>query len=146
MTTTRQNILFICTHNSCRSQIAEGLGNYLYGNLYSFYSAGTKATIVDPLAVKIMKEIDIDISMHHSKTINEIGNIDFNYVITVCNNAEKNCPVIPAKTQRIHIAFQDPPALAKNFSSIEEKLNCYRKVREEIKSFIIDFHKNYLHK
>lgn len=144
MTVNKKNVLFICTHNSCRSQIAEGLGNHLLGNVYNFYSAGTKATSIDPFAISILKEINIDISNQYSKTTDDLKHIEFHYVITVCNNAQKNCPFIPAKNEHIFIAFQDPPALAKQYNNIDEKIDCYRKVRDEIKKFLLHFHENNL--
>lgn len=146
MNSNKQNVIFICTHNSCRSQIAEGLGNYIFGDNYTFLSAGTKATHVDPLAIKIMNEINIDISNQYSKTIDTFKNIKLDYAITVCNNAHQNCPVIECKNPIINMPFQDPPQLAKKFIDIEKKLDCYRKVRDEIKTFIIQFHKNNLQK
>jgi len=134
-----KKILFLCTGNSCRSQMAEGLArHFLDKNEFEFYSAGTKPSFVDPRAIKVMAEIGIDISNHRSKSVDEFKGMDFYAVITVCDKARESCPVWFGKTtKKIHHSFEDPPFLAKDSKSEEEALNYYRKVRDEIKEFIL---------
>ncbi len=129
-------VLFLCTGNSCRSQMAEGFARALNPDIIEAYSAGTKAKGLDPLALEVMKEAGIDISGQTSKLLTDLKNIDFDLVITVCDNAKESCPVFPAKVKLLHRSFQDPPELAKNAKSKEEALFFYRKVRDEIKSFV----------
>lgn len=129
-------ILFLCTGNSCRSQMAEGWVRHLRNDEFEVYSAGIEKHGLDPYAIKVMKEAGVDISKQYSKTVNELGNIDFDYVITVCGNANESCPIFPGKTKIIHVGFDDPPVLAKEVKTEEEKLNCYRKVRDENRIFI----------
>lgn len=129
-------ILFLCTGNSCRSQMAEGWAKHLKSELIEAYSAGTEARGLDVNAVKVMMEAGIDISGYRSKTVDELMHIPFDYVITLCGHANENCPVFPGKVKRIHVGFEDPPALAKNASTEEECLACYRKVRDKIRSWI----------
>lgn len=129
-------ILFLCTGNSCRSQMAEGLARYYLSDKIIPYSAGTKTHGLNKRAVRIMKEIGVNISHHQSKTINEIGE-DFDYVITVCSHAHETCPYFPAKTQVIHQGFDDPPFLTRNMDNEEEILSVYRRVRDEIKEYIL---------
>lgn len=133
----KPKILFLCTGNSCRSQMAEGICNSLLSNRFQCFSAGIEKHGLNKNAVKVMDEIDIDISQHFSKTTEELSNNEFDYVITVCGHANETCPFFPAKTKVIHQGFEDPPKLAEKFQTEEEKLNCYRKVRDEIKSFIL---------
>lgn len=128
-------ILFLCTGNSCRSQMGEGFCRHYWGNQFNVYSAGTKKHGMNERAVKVMKEIGIDISSHYSKTTDELPQIVFDYVITVCDSAKENCPYFPGG-KIIHIGFQDPPALTKNMSDEEEILNVYRRVRDEIEDAI----------
>lgn len=130
-----KTILFLCTGNSCRSQIAEGWAQKLKGNSYKFYSAGTKAQGVNPVAIKVMDEVGIDISKHTSKTTDSLPNIRMDYVFTVCSDAHENCPIFPAG-KVIHVGFDDPPHLAKGISNENEVLDIYRRVRDEIKEFI----------
>lgn len=142
-----KKILILCTGNSCRSQMAEGLGNSLKGNEYTFYSAGTKTHGLNQNAVKVMAEIGIDIKSHVSKTIEDLDkNIQFDVVITVCSDAHENCPYFPGK-KVVHKGFDDPPRIAKEISLLEkidedsnsEKLlEPYRRVRDEIKEFIMN--------
>ncbi|OGV56400.1 MAG: arsenate reductase [Lentisphaerae bacterium GWF2_44_16] len=130
-------ILFLCTGNSCRSQMAEGWARHLKGGVIDAYSAGIEVHGLNPHAVKVMAEAGVDISKHKSKHLDELRGIDFDYVITVCGHANENCPFFPGKTKVIHVGFDDPPKLAQKAASEEEKLNCYRKVRDEIKDFIL---------
>ncbi len=132
----RLTILFLCTGNSCRSQMAEGWARYLKNDSIEPYSAGTEKHGLNPLAVKVMAEAGVDISSHYSKTLKELGDVVFDYVITVCSDADKNCPVFPGKTRKVHHGFDDPPRLAKHAKTEEEALFHYRRVRDEIKAFI----------
>ena len=126
-------ILFLCTGNSARSQMAEGWARHLRGDVIEPYSAGTEAHGLNPLAVEVMKEAGVDISYQRSKLVTELLDIPFDYVVTVCSNAEKNCPVFPGKVKVIHHSFDDP---AKAEGSREEKMEVFRRVRDEIKAFI----------
>ncbi len=130
-------MLFLCTGNSCRSQMAEGLCRSLIGDIVEPYSAGIVKHGLNPDALKVMQEIGIDISNHFSKTVDEMEEQNFDYVVTVCDNAHENCPYYPAKTAVIHKSFDDPPALAENAATTEEGLLHYRRVRDEIKAFIL---------
>ena len=100
------------------------------------YSAGIEMHGLNPNAVKVMAEAGVDISSHHSKHLDEVKDIDFDYVITVCDNAHESCPMFPGKTKVIHVGFEDPPRLAKKAKTEQEALNCYRCVRDEIKAFV----------
>jgi len=130
-------ILFLCTGNSCRSQMAEGWARAILGNIVEPYSAGIETHGLNPNAVKVMAEAGVDISKHYSKHIDELKDVDFDYVITVCGHANENCPFFPRKTKVIHVGFEDPPKLAKFAKTEEEALNCYRKVRDQIRDFIL---------
>src|ERR1700757_197933 len=125
-----KKILVLCTGNSCRSQIAHGYLNYFAANKAQVYSAGIETHGVNPKAVSIMKEDGIDISHHTSNSVDEYKNIDFDYVITVCDNAKENCPYFPTKAKKFHYNFPDP---AKAIGTETEVLNEFRKVREMIK-------------
>lgn len=129
-------VLFLCTGNSCRSQMAEGWCRSLKSNIIEAYSAGIETHGLNPYAVKVMAEAGVDISGHRSKLLNELAGIEFDYVVTVCGHANESCPFFPGKTKVVHIGFDDPPQLAKAVETEEEKLNCYRRVRDEIKQFI----------
>ena len=135
----KKNILFLCTGNSCRSQMAEGWMRHLHGDEYNVYSAGIETHGLNPDAVRVMKEAGIDISMHKSKLVSALSDITFDYVVTVCGHAEENCPYFPGKTTRIHKGFDDPPGLAKGIEDEEKKLEPFRRVRDEIKSYLTDF-------
>jgi len=114
--------------------MAEGITNTIEN--IEAYSAGVKATKIDPFAIKAMSEIGIDISKQYSKSIEELPDIDFDVIVTVCDNARENCPFFLGEALRIHKSFEDPPYISKDLSSDEDKLKCYRKVRDEIKRFI----------
>jgi arsenate reductase (thioredoxin) len=129
-------ILFLCTGNSCRSQMAEGWTRKLKGDKLSPYSAGTQPGKLDNLAVKVMAEAGVDISKHQAKGIDYIKGIDFDYVVTVCDQAREACPYFPAKRKLVHVGFEDPPRLAAEIKDEQEALNIYRKVRDEIKIFV----------
>ncbi len=127
------SVLFICTHNSARSQMAEGLVNALYGDRFAAVSGGTVATRVHPAAIKAMAEIGIDISSHRSKSIDEFLDRKFDLVVTVCDNAAKDCPFFPGAKDTIHHAFDDPAACS---GTDEEVLACFRRSRDEIRRWI----------
>ena len=129
-------ILFLCTGNSCRSQMAEGWARYLKGDVIEPLSAGIETHGLNPNAVKVMAEAGVDISGHRSKHLDEVKDIGFDYVITVCDSAHESCPIFPGKTKIIHVGFDDPPRLAKQAKTEEEALNIYRRIRDEIKSFV----------
>lgn len=136
----KTNVLFLCTGNSCRSQMAEGLTRYLHGDSIEAYSAGVETHGINPNAVKVMAEIGIDISNHKSQHIDDFKETKLDLVITVCGHAHETCPYFPADCEVKHVAFNDPPKMAKKLAeeggSEDEQLNCYREVRDEIKSFI----------
>ena len=129
-------ILILCTGNSCRSQMAEGWTKSLKGDRIEAWSAGIEKHGLNTLAVQVMKEAGVDISGHASKLVGELEEKEFDYVITVCGHANENCPWFPAKTRVVHQGFDDPPKLAAEAESEEEKLVHYRRVRDEIRSFI----------
>ena len=132
----KPSVLFLCSANSCRSQMAEGFARHLKGDVIEPYSAGIEIHGLNPMAVTAMAEVGIDISGNRSKSINEIMGIAFDYVITVCGHANESCPVFPGKVNRLHKGFDDPPLLAKGAKTAEEALVHYRRVRNEIKAFI----------
>lgn len=136
----KQNIMFLCTGNSCRSQMAEGLARKYWGHEFNVYSAGTKKHGMNERAMRVMKEAGVDISSHYSKTTEELPQVTFDYVVTVCDSAKENCPYFP-DGKIIHVPFQDPPALTKEMSNEEEILSVYRRVRDEIETFIKDLKK-----
>ncbi|MCU0238478.1 MAG: arsenate reductase ArsC [Pyrinomonadaceae bacterium] len=129
-----KKILVLCTGNSARSQMAEGLLKHITQSKYEIYSAGTKPSIVRPEAIKVLAEIGIDISKNRSKSADEFANIEIDYVLTVCDNAKETCPYFPAKTQVIHHSFDDPPAIGE--ADEEITLQIFRRVRDEIKTYI----------
>lgn len=131
-----KKVLVLCTGNSCRSQIAEGYLRYFAGNKAEIYSAGIETHGVNPKAVKVMKEDGIDISHHTSNNIDEYKDIDFDYVITVCDNAKENCPYFPSNAVKFHYNFPDP---AKAVGTEEEVMAEFRAVREMIKLYAKDF-------
>jgi len=126
---TKRRVLFLCTHNSARSQMAEGFLRALAGNRFEAASAGTEATRIHPLAIRVMDEVGIDLGRHSSKTFDEFLTQRWDCVITVCDNANERCPIFPAWTTRLHWSFEDPSAAA---GSEEEKLKTFRRVRDEI--------------
>ena len=128
-------ILFLCTGNSCRSQMAEGWLKHLRSDQVVVKSAGTEKHGLNPLAVKVMEEVGIDISNNVSKLTSEL-NMEFDFVITVCDRANGSCPFFPAKTKVIHRGFDDPPRLAKDSKTEDDALVHYRKVRDEIRDYV----------
>lgn len=131
---TQFKVLFLCTGNSCRSQMAEGFTRKLHGDIIEPFSAGIIAGGVDPLAVEVMKEVGTDISKQHSKTIDEIKDIAFDIIITLCDDARESCPLFSHPAKKVHLGFDDPPFLAQNSTTKEEALSHYRRVRDEIKN------------
>ena len=129
-------VLFLCTGNSCRSQMAEAWTRVLKGDQVEAYSAGVDPHGVDPRAIKAMAEAGIDISGQVSKDVDTLEDIEFEYVITLCDNAHQACPVFPAKTRVLHVGFDDPPGLAAGAQTEEEAMVHYRRVRDEIKEFV----------
>jgi arsenate reductase len=129
-------ILFLCTGNSCRSQMAEGWVRHLKGELIEPFSAGLENHGLDPLAVRAMAEAGVDISSHESKTLANLPPTDFDYVVTVCDHAHETCPIFPGRTKVIHVGFDDPPRLAAEAKNVEEALAHYRRVRDEIRAFV----------
>lgn len=134
MNKNRQGVLFICTHNSARSQMAEGLLRTLHGDRYEAFSAGTKPTEVNPYAIKVMAEIGIDITSHRSKSVEEFRGIQFDYVVTVCDQARETCPFFPGAKKILHQSFEDP---SKEIGTDEMKLIVFRRLRDEIRDWII---------
>jgi len=132
----KQKVLFLCTGNSCRSQMAEGWAKKLKADTIEAYSAGVEPHGMNARAVKVMAEAGVDLSGHHSKHLDELKDVSFDYVVTVCDHANETCPVFPGKVKRIHVGFDDPPRLAKDARSEEEALGQYRRVRDEIREFI----------
>ena len=132
----KPKILFLCTGNSCRSQMAEGWTKALKSDQLDAYSAGIQPKGIDPRAIQVMAEAGIDISTQTSKDIDSFGNVEFDYVVTLCDNARESCPFFPAKTKKIHRGFDDPPFLASGTKTEEEALVHYRRVRDEIRDFI----------
>ena len=133
------NALFLCTGNSCRSQMAEGWARTLKGDRLNPYSAGTAPGTLDPRAVRVMREAGVDIAGHHSKSIDELKGVAFDWVITVCDSANESCPVFPGPVKRLHADFNDPPRLAADASTEEQALDHYRRVRDEIRRFVAAF-------
>jgi len=134
----KKKILFLCTGNSCRSQMAEAWTRHLRGNDYEAYSAGTAPKGIDHLAVHVMSEAGIDISSQRSRSIDSLGVIEFDYVITLCDNARESCPYYPAKTKLIHKEFDDPARQKANAKTDKDAIKTYRRVRDEIKEYIMN--------
>ncbi|MFC2149188.1 arsenate reductase ArsC [Candidatus Auribacterota bacterium] len=132
----KKKILILCTGNSCRSQMAEGILRHLGGDTFEVYSAGVNPTAVNPLSVIAMKEINIDISSHGSKSTNEFLGKKFDHVITVCDNAKQACPSFPGKYKKLHWDLEDP---ADAQGSIEERMVFFRKIRDQIKDRASEF-------
>jgi arsenate reductase (thioredoxin) len=129
-------VLFLCTGNSCRSQMAEGWTRVLKGDFIDAYSAGVEPRGMNPLAVKVMAEAGVDISKQWSKHVDELRGVVFDYVVTVCDQARESCPVFPVAAKKIHVGFDDPPRLAQSAKDEDEALQHYRRVRDEIRQFV----------
>jgi arsenate reductase (thioredoxin) len=129
-------ILFLCTGNSCRSQMAEGFARALKGDLLEAYSAGVEPHVMNPLAVRAMREAGVDLSSHRSKHVDELRDVPFDFVVTICDHANETCPIFSGKTKVVHLGFDDPPRLARDATSDEDAMRHYRRVRDEIRAFI----------
>lgn len=133
-------ILFLCTGNSCRSQMAEGWTRQLKGDVIDVYSAGVETHGLNPSAIKVMAEAGVDISSHKSKLVDEFKETELDAVITVCGHAHETCPYFPLRCKVLHVGFNDPPKMAAELAeqgkSEAEQLDCYRKVRDEIRAFV----------
>ncbi len=137
-----KSILFICTGNSCRSQMAEGWVKKIKGDVLLPQSAGIEKHGIDPKAVKVMSEVGVDISKQQSKLISELDEKDFDYVVTICNDANEKCPVFTGITKRLHHGFDNPPILSRKTKSEDESLAIYRRVRDEIKQYVSEMPDN----
>lgn len=135
-----KNLLVLCTGNSCRSQIAEGYLRHFADENTTVYSAGVETHGVNPKAIAVMAEDGIDISGHTSNNVDEYYDVNFDYIITVCDNAKENCPFFPSKAERFHYNFPDP---AKAQGTDEEVMNEFRRVRDMIKAYSHDFIKEH---
>ena len=129
----KKKVLFVCTHNSARSQMAEGFLNSLYGNRYEAYSAGIEPSVVNPHAIQVMSELGIDISNHRSKSAREFIDQEFDYVITVCDHAKETCPFFPGDKRYLQKSFEDPVLFESNEA---DTFSVFRQVRDEIKAWI----------
>ena len=129
-------VLFLCTGNSCRSQMAEGWARHLKADVLEAHSAGVAPSRLNQDAVRVMAEAGVDISRHRSKHLDELANVAIDYVVTVCDHAHETCPVLPDHTRVIHRAFEDPPHTAADLADEEERLAVYRRVRDEIRAFV----------
>jgi arsenate reductase len=132
----KTKLLFLCTGNSCRSQMAEGWARQLRGESLDPYSAGVEIHALDPRAVQVMREVGVDISRQTSKHVNDLKDLPFDYVVTVCDSAAESCPMFPGTAKVIHRSFDDPPRLARDAKSEAEALNHYRRVRDEIRRYV----------
>lgn len=137
----KKNILFLCTGNSCRSQMAEGFCRKYWSDRFEVFSAGTKKHGMNTRAIQVMAEVGVDLTAHYSKTVDELPNIKFDYVVTVCDSAKEACPFFPGG-KVIHVGFQDPPALTKDMTDEEAILAIYRRVRDEIEFAIKNLENN----
>ena len=135
----KKKVLFLCTHNSCRSQMAEGIVNYFLGNHFQAFSAGTEKARVNPLAIQILAEIGIDISGQYSKTLDVFEGEKFDHVITLCGSANEQCPIFFGGVMRVHIGFEDP---SRATGTLDEILAEFRRVRDEIKEKITIYLEN----
>lgn len=132
----RLRVLFLCTGNSCRSQMAEGWARHLKADVIEAHSAGTDPHGVNPRAVRVMAEAGVDISAQPSKSVDTLAGVAFDYVVTVCDQAHEACPLFPGSTRVVHVGFDDPPRLAAGAATEEEALAPYRRVRDEIRAFV----------
>ena len=132
----RLKVLFLCTGNSCRSQMAEGWTRQLRGDVIEAHSAGVIAHGLNARAVAVMAEAGVDISGHSSKTADDLLDVPFDYVVTVCGHAAESCPVFPGGATVVHAGFDDPPSLTIEIDDEDEALEVYRRVRDEIRDFV----------
>ena len=133
---TKLKLLFLCTGNSCRSQMAEGWARYLKGDQVEPYSAGIEKHGLNTNAVKAMAEAGVDISDHFSKTLDDLADVKFDFVVTVCGHAHETCPIFPGGAKVVHVGFDDPPRLARDETDPEKALGHYRRVRDEIRAYV----------
>ncbi len=138
----RIKLLFLCTGNSCRSQMAEGWARALKGESIEVYSAGIEKHGLNPRAVQVMQEAEVDISNQQSNTVEELGPVEFDVVVTVCGHADENCPTFHGAPNVVHVGFEDPPKLARDAKSEDEALSHFRRVRDEIRDFVADLPAN----
>jgi len=136
MSERKHKVLFLCSGNSCRSQMAEGWARHLAALNLEPASAGIRSGTVDPLAVRVMAEAGVDMSTQKSKPVSDVWGREFDLVVTVCDAAAEACPVFPAPVPAIHRGFDDPPSLTAHMADLEEKLAVYRRVRDEIKALV----------
>ncbi len=129
-------VLFLCTGNSCRSQMAEGWARHLWPGRLEPYSAGIETHGLNPRAVQVMSEAGVDISAHRSKTLADLRDVSFEVVVTVCGHADETCPAFPGRVRKLHVGFDDPPKLAAQAADPEAALTPYRRVRDEIRDFV----------
>ncbi|MGN6625119.1 MAG: arsenate reductase ArsC [Tepidisphaeraceae bacterium] len=129
-------VLFLCTGNSCRSQMAEGFARALWSEVITVHSAGVSPHGMNPLAVQVMAEAGVPIDRQHSKHVDELAGLSFDWIISVCGHADAACPVLPGPARRVHRAFDDPPQLARHARTPDEALAHYRRVRDEIRHYI----------
>lgn len=134
----KTNVLFLCTGNSCRSQMAEGWARHFHGDTIEAHSAGIEAHGMNPNAMQVMKEAGVDISGQSSKLASTLAADPLDLVVTVCGHADENCPAFLTKAKLVHVGFDDPPKLAKEAADEEAALDCYRRVRDEIRDFVRD--------
>lgn len=133
---TKLRVLFLCTGNSCRSQMAEGWARHLRGDRIDPYSAGIETHGLNPHAVRVMAEAGVDIAGHRSKHVAELEHLEFDYVVTVCGHAHEHCPLFRGAARVVHVGFDDPPRLAADAATEEERLAPYRRVRDAIRAFV----------
>jgi arsenate reductase len=130
-------VLFLCTGNSCRSQMAEGWARHLKADAIEACSAGVEPSRLNPDTVRVMAEVGVDISGQRSKHVDELADRSIDYVVTVCDHARESCPVLPGRAKVVHRAFDDPPHLAAGAATEEERLAPYRRVRDELRAFVV---------
>lgn len=134
----KPTVLFLCTGNSCRSQMAEGWARQLRANDFLAYSAGIEAHGLNPNAVVVMVERGVDITGQQSQTVADLAHVPLDLVITVCSHADSHCPAWPDNTRVVHVDFDDPPGLAKSAKNEDQAIAIYRRVRDEIRAFVVD--------
>lgn len=136
MSAVTKKVLFLCTGNSCRSQMAEAWAKSIRPAEWEVYSAGIEEHGMNPNVIEVMAESGIDMTSHYSKTLEQLNNLSFDIVVTVCDHASNTCPVLPDETRHVHVPFPDPPKLAQAANDPEEALDCYRQVRDQIRDFV----------
>jgi arsenate reductase len=134
----KKHVLFLCTGNSCRSQMAEGWARHFHADTIEAYSAGIETHGMNPNAMQVMREAGVDISNQSSKLASTLTDVPLDLVVTVCGHADENCPAFLTQARLMHVGFDDPPKLAKEAANEEAALDCYRRVRDEIRSFVKD--------